>query len=99
MLGLEWMIKNNLSNNFNLGNGEGFSVKQIIDVAKKVTGKDIAVNYTDKRDGDPAVVIGSYEKIEKYLGWKPEFNNIEDIIETAWNWHKKRYKTPLKEDV
>ena len=99
MLGLEWMIKNNQSNNFNLGNGEGFSVKEIIDVAKKVTGQDIPVNYTERRDGDPATVVGSYDKIEKVLGWKPEFNNIESIIETAWKWHLKRHQVPLKKAI
>jgi len=98
MLGLEWMLKHNQSNNFNLGNGEGFSVKQIIDVAKKVTGKQIKVNYTEKRNGDPATVVGSYQKIEEVLGWKPVFNNIDDIISTAWNWHLKRHQIKVKKE-
>jgi len=96
MLGLEWMLKNKKSNNFNLGNGEGFSVKQIIDVAKKVTGNNISVNYAERRGGDPATVVGSYDKVEKVLGWKPEFKNIERIIETAWSWHLKRHEIKLK---
>jgi len=96
MLGLEWMLKNKRSNNFNLGNGEGFSVKQIIDVAKKVTGNNIEVNFSERRDGDPATVVGSYDKVEKVLGWKPEFNNIESIIETAWAWHLKRHQIKFK---
>ena len=95
LLGLEWMLKNNKSNNFNLGNGEGFSVKQIIDVAQKVTGNNIPVNYADRRDGDPATVVGSYDKVEKVLGWKPEFNDIENIIETAWAWHLKHHQVKL----
>lgn len=92
ILGLEWMLKHNQSNQFNLGNGEGFSVKQIIDVVKKVTNRDFTINYADKRDGDPATVIGSYEKVKEVLGWEPEFNTIESIIDTAWAWHQKQFQ-------
>lgn len=89
ILSLEWMLSTNKSNDFNLGNGEGFSVKQIIDVAEKVSGKKIPVIPVERRAGDPAIVIGANSKIQRELGWQPAYNKIETILETAWNWHKK----------
>lgn len=75
------------SNIYNLGSGKGFSVMEIIHKAKEVTGKDIKWVYGERRPGDPAVLIASSDKIKKELGWKPKFDDIEKIIETAWKWH------------
>jgi UDP-glucose 4-epimerase len=73
---------------YNLGNGRGFTVKEVIEAAKKVTGVDIPVKVADRRPGDPAVLVASSDKIQKELGWKPEFTQIMDIVETAWRWHR-----------
>lgn len=72
---------------FNLGNGSGFSVKEMIEAAKKVTGYEIPVEITARRAGDPAVLIASSKKARKILGWEPKFTNVEEIIRAAWNFH------------
>lgn len=91
LLALKYLQKHNKSEIFNLGNGSGFSVKEVIDVAKKISGKDFQVKMEDRRAGDPAVLIGSTEKAEKILGWQPTRNNLETIIEDAYKWHKTRH--------
>ncbi len=73
---------------YNLGNGDGYSVKEVIKVARNVTGKSIPSKIVERRPGDPAVLIGSSEKAIKELGWKPQFVNLDTIIETAWKWHR-----------
>lgn len=73
---------------YNLGNGSGFSVKEIISAALKVTGREISCVGSDRRAGDPPVLIGSSEQIRNQLGWTPQFVDMESIIETAWQWHK-----------
>ncbi|AGK95747.1 UDP-glucose 4-epimerase GalE [Clostridium pasteurianum] len=73
---------------YNLGNGKGFSVKEVIDVTRKVTGLDIKAEIAPRRAGDPATLIASSEKAIEELGWNPQYNSLETIIETAWNWHK-----------
>ena len=85
---LEKLFKTNESGIYNLGNGKGFSVKEVIEMAKKVTGKDFKVEIEARRSGDPSTLIASSEKAIKELGWKPKFNTLDKIIETAWNWHK-----------
>ena len=85
---LEKLFKTNESGIYNLGNGKGFSVKEVIEKAKKVTGKDFKVEIEARRSGDPSTLIASSEKAIKELGWKPKFNTLDKIIETAWNWHK-----------
>jgi len=72
----------------NLGNGTGFSVKEVIEVAKKITGFDIKAKITKRREGDPAVLIASSDKARNELGWNPKYNSLESIIGTAWEWHK-----------
>lgn len=74
---------------FNLGNGEGFSVKEVIEVARKVTGHEIPVEISPRRAGDPAKLIASSKKATEILGWKPRYAKLEDIIESAWKWHSK----------
>jgi len=73
---------------FNLGSEQGYSVKEIVEIARKVTGKEIKVKISDRRAGDPAVLVASSEKIKKELCWKAKFG-IKDIIKSAWDWHSK----------
>lgn len=88
ILAVEYLMKGNESNIFNLGNGIGFTVKEVIEAARKVTGDPIKTTMVPRRAGDPAVLIASSEKARTVLGWKPEHADLEEIIETAWNWHK-----------
>jgi len=91
VLALKYLENGGKTDFFNLGNGNGFSVKEVIDVAKKVTGKEIAVIHDERRLGDPAELVGSAKKIQDVLGWKPRFAGLEKIIETAWQWHLSRF--------
>lgn len=84
---LQQLENNDPGNIYNLGNGEGFSVKEIIESARKITQKDIPITITSRRSGDPAILISSSQKAKKDLGWTPMFTDIEKIIETAWKWH------------
>jgi UDP-glucose 4-epimerase len=77
---------------YNIGNGVGFSVRQIVDAVARVTGKPIQVVEEPRRAGDPAVLIASSEKITAELGWKAEYTQIDSIIESAWDWHQERYQ-------
>ena len=88
ILAVDYLLAGNESNIFNLGNGKGFSVKQVIDVARKVTNFDIPEVIGDRREGDPAILIASSQKAKDILGWKPEHDSLEEIISSAWKWHK-----------
>jgi UDP-glucose 4-epimerase len=74
---------------YNLGNGDGYSVRQVIEMCEKVTGKKIAAMEKPRRPGDPPKLVASAEKAVRELGWKPQFPKLEDIVATAWAWHKK----------
>ncbi|MGA9673001.1 MAG: UDP-glucose 4-epimerase GalE [Terracidiphilus sp.] len=76
---------------FNLGNGHGFSVREVIESARRVTGHPIPADIHPRRAGDPAVLVASSEKAIRELGWKPRYTQIDEIIRTAWLWHQKRY--------
>ncbi|HTV13424.1 MAG TPA: UDP-glucose 4-epimerase GalE [Acidobacteriaceae bacterium] len=76
---------------YNLGNGSGFSVLQVIEAARRVTLHPIPVEVVARRPGDPAVLIASSEKIGRELGWRPKHTNLDGIIASAWEWHQKRY--------
>jgi UDP-glucose 4-epimerase len=76
---------------YNIGNGAGFSVLEVIESARRVTGRPIPVEVQPRRPGDPAVLIASSEKIASELGWKPRHTNLDEIIESAWVWHQIRY--------
>lgn len=92
ILAYEGLVSGKISNEvYNLGNGAGYSVKEIIEVCEKVSGKSAVVEYADRRPGDPAVLVASSEKINKALGWKPKFQ-LEEIIKGAWNWHSESLK-------
>ena len=91
VLGLEYLLKGGDTAVFNLGNGNGFSVKEVIEAAKAVTGKEIVAQECDRRPGDPPVLVGSSDKARTILGWQPQYSDIRDIISHAWNWHQKRH--------
>ena len=88
ILAVKYLKNGNESNIFNLGNGVGYSVKEVIDKARKVTGHPIPAIETPKRAGDPARLVASSEKARKILGWNPVHDSLEEIISDAWNWHK-----------
>lgn len=88
ILAVKYLMAGNESNIFNLGNGVGHTVKQVIDTARKVTKDPIKVEMAPRRAGDPATLIASSAKAKEILGWKPEHDDLEEIIATAWNWHK-----------
>jgi len=77
---------------FNLGNGQGFSVREVIESARRVTGHAIPAEIHPRRAGDPAVLVASSEKATRELGWKPRYTQLDDIVRTAWIWHQKRYR-------
>ncbi len=85
-LGLARMQKTGKSARYNLGNAKGFSVQQVIDAAKQVSGKDFTVVQADRRAGDPAVLVADSKLAREELAWTPKFDQLETIIETAWNW-------------
>jgi UDP-glucose 4-epimerase len=72
---------------YNLGNGRGFSVREVIEAARQVTGHPIPAQESPRRPGDPAILVASSEKIRRELGWEPRFVKLSDIIRTAWDWH------------
>ena len=88
VLALEYLRKGGASDIFNLGNGQGFSVKEMIAAAEKATGRSIKVEIGARRAGDPAQLIASSEKARSVLGWKPQFTDVEQVISTAWRWHE-----------
>ena len=88
LLALEKLMNNSPGGKYNLGNGDGVSVRKVIDAAREITGKKIPSRIAERRPGDPATLIGSSEKAIKELGWKPKFADLNYILETAWRWHK-----------
>ena len=88
ILALDYLLKGGDNNVFNLGNGVGFSVKEVIDVAREVTGHPIPAVISPRRAGDPAQLIASSQKAIDVLGWKPQYNDLNTIIATAWAWHR-----------
>ena len=88
VLAIDYLRRGGESNIFNLGNGQGFSVKEMIEAAKEATGLDIKVEIGERRAGDPAQLIASSEKARKVLGWQPKFTDVKAVIGTAWKWHQ-----------
>jgi UDP-glucose 4-epimerase len=76
---------------YNIGNGKGFSVREVVESARRVTGRPIAVVEEPRRPGDPAVLVASSKKIIEELGWKPQYSALDDIVRSAWVWHQQRY--------
>jgi len=88
ILALEALEKGTESLVLNLGNGNGFSVREVIDTVKRVTGRRFTVKESLRRPGDPPVLVACSDEARDILGWQPEFTSIERIVETAWNWHR-----------
>lgn len=84
---LEYLLAGGISDLFNLGNGKGFSVREVIESVRRITGRDIKVLEDVRRAGDPARLVGSSGKARRILGWNPEFEELDLIIRTAWKWH------------
>lgn len=76
------------SRTYNLGNGQGFSIKEVIDVAREITGHPIPAEVVERRPGDPAILIAGSNKIRQELGWSPKYADLRSIIESAWKWHQ-----------
>ncbi len=91
VLGLEYLLKGGDSAAFNLGNGSGFSVREVIETTKEITGKDIKIVECDRRPGDPPILVGSSDKARNVLGWHPQYPNLDDIVAHAWQWHQQRH--------
>ncbi len=87
ILAVEYLMKGNESSIFNLGNGIGFTVNEVIETARKVTGHPIPATITPRRAGDPAQLIASSDKARNVLGWNPQHADLEEIISSAWKWH------------
>lgn len=92
VLGLEYLLKGGKSEVFNLGNGNGFSVRQVIETATQVSGGDIKVVECARRPGDPPILVGSSDKAQKILGWSPQYSDLSQIVNDAWQWHQQRHR-------
>ncbi|RDJ00705.1 UDP-glucose 4-epimerase GalE [Dyella solisilvae] len=88
LLALQHMESYEGAHLFNLGNGQGFTVLEVIEAARHVTGRSISYAQGNRRPGDPAVLVASSDKAQRVLGWRPRFTDIGEIIETAWRWHQ-----------
>lgn len=91
VLGLAYLLKGGESTTFNLGNGNGFSVKEVIEAARAITGKPIPVIACDRRPGDPPALVGSSARASSILGWQSQYADLHQILTHAWNWHQKRH--------
>ncbi|MCL2567457.1 MAG: UDP-glucose 4-epimerase GalE [Alphaproteobacteria bacterium] len=89
ILALEYLFKNNKSNDFNLGSEKGYSVLEVINAVEKVSGKNISKIFEDRRAGDPAILVADSDKAKTELGWVAEYKDIVKIVETAYKWHSK----------
>ena len=87
ILALEYLKAGNESNAFNLGSNHGYSVKEMLEAAREVTGKEIPAKIAPRRAGDPATLIAASDKAKEVLGWKPQYTDVKAIIQTAWDWH------------
>jgi len=88
ILALDYLLKGGENNVFNLGNGVGFTVKEVVDVAREVTGHPIPAETVLRRAGDPAQLVASSERAKQVLGWKPQYADLKTIVASAWTWHK-----------
>lgn len=89
VLALDYLAKGNDSNHFNLGSANGFSVKQMVEAAREATGKEIPAEVGPRRAGDPDSLVASSDKAREILGWAPKYDDVKEIIKTAWTWHQK----------
>ena len=91
VLGLEYLLSGGESEVFNLGNGNGFSVREVIETARQVTGLEIPAIESDRRAGDAPILVGSSAKVRQMLGWNPNYADLHKIVAHAWQWHQKRH--------
>ncbi|MFH7243433.1 MAG: UDP-glucose 4-epimerase GalE [Spirulina sp.] len=91
ILGLEYLMDGGSSTVFNLGNGRGFSVREVIEAAQRITGRPIPVVEVDRRPGDSSELVGSSQKAREILGWNPQYGDIDTILAHAWQWHQRRH--------
>lgn len=89
VLALDYLAKGNDSNQFNLGSANGFSVKQMVEAAREATGKEIPAEVGPRRAGDPDSLVASSDKAREILGWAPKYDDVKEIIKTAWTWRQK----------
>lgn len=90
-LGLEYLLSGESSAVFNLGNGQGFSVLEVVEAAEHITGREIPVIYGQRRAGDPPILVASAEQAQAVLGWQPQYPDVETIVAHAWHWHLQRH--------
>lgn len=83
---------------FNIGTGQGYSVRQVVDTVSRIAGQSVSVRYGDRRAGDPAALVSDASKAQRLLGWQPRFGNLEQIITTAWAWHQRSRMTIKRAD-
>lgn len=91
VLGLQYLLNGGETTVFNLGNGNGFSVREVIETARQVTGRPINVVESPRRPGDPPMLVGSADRARQILGWQPKYADLQQILAHAWNWHQKRH--------
>ncbi len=89
---LEYLSKTGKSNYFNLGTGKGYSNREVLEILKKVSGRDLQIKEEQKRPGDPPIIYADNTKAKRELGFDPKYSDLETIIKTAWEWHKKQFK-------
>ncbi len=92
VLGLEYLLQGGDTSIFNLGNGNGFSVKEVIETAAQVTGREIKAVECERRPGDPPFLVGSSDRARQILGWNPQYADLQTILSHAWKWHQKRHQ-------
>jgi UDP-glucose 4-epimerase len=91
--GDEYLLQGGNTDVFNLGNARGFSIQEVIEAARTVTGRPIPATLADRRPGDPPILVGSAEKAKRILDWQPQYADLESILEHAWQWHQKRHES------
>jgi UDP-glucose 4-epimerase len=91
ILGLGYLLNGGESAKFNLGNGSGFSVREVIDAAQRITGKTIPVIEAERRPGDPPALVGGSQRARQRLGWDPQYSDLDSILSHAWQWHLNRH--------
>lgn len=92
LLGLQYLLNGGQNETFNLGNGNGFSIRQVIEMAQEVTGRTLKVVEKERRLGDPPILVSSSEKARRILGWQPQYSDLKVMLSHAWQWHQRRHQ-------